>query len=142
MKFPRNSKLLRSPFDMAPFAAVLFLIVIFLMLGAILPIPGVPLRLPVATGLPGTDQPTIALAVAADGRCFLENQLVTEPQLAAGLHAAATASPAPLTLIINADQSVTYDQLMRVTLLAWRAGITNALLATQPAPGDTNAFRP
>ena len=31
---------------------------------------------------------------------------------------------------------------MRVTLLAWRAGITNALLATQPAPGDPNAFRP
>ena len=38
MKFPRNTRLLRSPFDVAPFATVLFLLVIFLMLGALLPV--------------------------------------------------------------------------------------------------------
>ena len=53
MKFPRNSKLLHSPFDMAPFAAVLFLLVIFLMLGALAPTSGLPLQLPVADNLPG-----------------------------------------------------------------------------------------
>ena len=37
MKFPRNAKLLRSPFDVAPFAAVFFLMVIFLLLMALLP---------------------------------------------------------------------------------------------------------
>ena len=52
MKFPRHSRLLRSPFDMAPFAAVLFLLVIFLMLGALLPTSGLPLRLPVADDCP------------------------------------------------------------------------------------------
>ena len=35
MKFPRNARLLRSPFDVAPFAAVFFLLVIFLMLAAL-----------------------------------------------------------------------------------------------------------
>ena len=47
MKFPRNARLLRSPFDVAPFVAVFFLLVIFLMLAALLPTPGLPLRLPV-----------------------------------------------------------------------------------------------
>ena len=46
MKFPRNAKILRSPFEMAPFAAVFFLLVIFLLLGALLPTPGIPLQLP------------------------------------------------------------------------------------------------
>ena len=36
MKFPRNSKILRSQFDMAPFAAVFFIIVIFVMLGTLM----------------------------------------------------------------------------------------------------------
>lgn len=142
MKFPRNSKLLRSPFDMAPFAAVLFLLVIFLMLGAFLPTPGVRLQLPVAAHLPGTDQPTIALAVDQSGRYFFENKLVIQEQLSRALRAAAAASPVPLTLIINADKSVTYDQLIQLTLLARNAGITNALLATLPASGADAAPRP
>ena len=142
MKFPRNSKLLRSPFDMAPFAAVFFLLVIFLLLGAFLPTPGFPLRLPVAANLPGTGGPTVSLAMDADGRCFFENQVMTQAQLAPKLHAAAAASPAPLTLIINADKQVTYDQLIQITLLARDAGITNALLATLPVAGARTAGAP
>ena len=46
MKFPRHSRLLRSSFDLAPFATVLFLLVMFLLLGAFLPTSGLPLRLP------------------------------------------------------------------------------------------------
>ena len=45
MKFPRNARLLRSPFDVAPFAAVFFLLVIFLLLAALLPVPGLSLQL-------------------------------------------------------------------------------------------------
>ena len=78
MKFPRNAKLLRSPFDMAPFAVVLFLLVIFLLLGALLPTPGLPLQLPLAAQLPGTDQPTVFMAVDESGRYFFANQMVTQ----------------------------------------------------------------
>ena len=85
MKFPRNSRLLRSSFDMAPFAAVLFLLVIFLMLGAFLPTSGLPLRLPVANDLPGTDQPTVAVAVDANGRFYFANQIVAEDKLKSAL---------------------------------------------------------
>ena len=91
MKFPRNSRLLRSSFDMAPFAAVLFLLVMFLMLGALMPVPGVnlSLQLPVADNLPGTGQPTVAVAVDANGRFYFANQIVAEDKLKSALKTAA-----------------------------------------------------
>jgi biopolymer transport protein ExbD len=132
MKFPRNSRLLRSPFDMAPFAAVLFLLVIFLMLGALVPVSGLPLRLPVADNLPGTDKPTVTVAVDATGRFYFANQIVAEDKLKSALKTAAKNSREPLTLVIQADKAVTYDQFIHLTLLARDAGIQNALLATLP----------
>jgi len=134
MKFPRNVRLLRSPFDVAPFAAVFFLLVIFLMLATLLPTPGLPLQLqpPTASDLPGTDKPTVAVAVDSGGRFYFANQIVSEPQLKLNLHAAAKNSRKPLTLVIHADKAVTYDQLVRLTLLGRDAGITNVLLATLP----------
>ena len=134
MKFPRNSRLLRSPFDLAPFAAVLFLLVIFLMLGALVPVPGVnlSLQLPVAENLPGTDNPTVAVAVDANGRFYFANQIVAEDKLKSVLKTAVQKSHAPLTLVIHADKTVTYDRLIHLTLLARDAGIQNALLATLP----------
>jgi biopolymer transport protein ExbD len=132
MKFPRNSRLLRSPFDMAPFAAVLFLLVIFMMLGALAPISGLPLRLPVADNLPGTDKPTVTVAVDVNGRFYFANQIITENNLKSALKTAAQRSRQPLTLVIQADQAVTYGQFVHLTLLARDAGIQNALLATLP----------
>jgi len=78
MKFPRNARIFRGQLDAAPFAAVLFLLVIFLMLGSLVYTPGVPLQLPVANDLPGTDKPTIAVAIDGNGRLFFENQGIEE----------------------------------------------------------------
>ena len=139
MKFPRNSRLLRSPFDMAPFAAVLFLLVIFLMLGALAPTSGLPLQLPVADDLPGTGKPTVTVAVDANGRFYFANQIVAEGKLIAALKSAAQKYREPLTLIIQADQAVTYGQFIHLTLLARDAGIQTALLATLPRPVTTPA---
>jgi biopolymer transport protein ExbD len=132
MKFPRNVRLLRSPFDLAPFAAVFFLVVIFLLLGALLPMPGLPLLPPSADNLPGTDRPTVAVAIDTEGRFYFANQIVTAKELNSRLATAVKISRAPLTLVIHADKSATYEQLARLTLLARDAGITNALLATLP----------
>jgi biopolymer transport protein ExbD len=132
MKFPRNTRLLRNPFDVAPFAAVFFLLVIFLMIAALLPTPGIPLQLPVAGDLPGTDKSNVSVAVDAGGRFYFANQIVSEAQLKLDLAAAAKKSRDPLTLVIHADKTVTYEQLVRLTLLARDAKITNSLLATLP----------
>jgi biopolymer transport protein ExbD len=134
MKFPRNTRLLRSPFDVAPFAAVFFLLVIFLLLGALLPVQGLRVQLqpPTASDLPGVNQPTVAVAIDSNGRFYFANQIVSESELKSNLAHAVKKSREPLTLVVHADKAVTYEQLVRLTLLARSVGIQNALLATLP----------
>jgi biopolymer transport protein ExbD len=139
MKFPRNAKILRSPFEMAPFAAMFFLLVIFMLLAALLPVPGVPLQLPVVNDLPGIDRPTVAMAVDSSGRFFFANQMVSDVQLGSDLRDAARKSRAPLTLVIHADKSVTEEQLIHLALLAGTNGIQSALLATLPGAAGAPA---
>jgi len=129
MKFPRNARILRSQLDAAPLAAVFFLLVIFLMLGTIVYKPGLQVRLPVANNLPGTDKPTITVAVDASNRLFFANRLVSEAELKLHLSHAVTNAPEPLTLVVQADKSVTFEYLTHLTLLARDAGIRDALLA-------------
>jgi biopolymer transport protein ExbD len=132
MKFPRNAKILRSHFDVAPFAAVFFLLVIFMMLGALIPTAGIPLQPPAADELPGIDQPAVAMAVDDQERLYFENQIVTERVLKNSLIVAAKSAHEPLTLIIHADKTVSYETIAHLSLLARDCGITNALLATLP----------
>ena len=132
MKFPRSAKIIRSHFDAAPVAAVFFLLVIFLMLSALIPTAGIPLRPPVAGELPGIDQPAVAMAVDDQERLYFENQIVTERILKNKLIVAAKSAHEPLTLIIHADRAVSYETLAHLSLLARDCGITNALLATLP----------
>ncbi len=141
MKFPRNAKILRSQFDVAPFAAVFFVIVIFLMLGALMPVQGLHTQLtpPTADNLPGVNQRTVSMAVDANGSLYFENQVVTERVLRTSLEAAHSSANEPLTLVIHADRSVNYETLTHLTLLARDCGITNALLATLPRVTDAPA---
>jgi biopolymer transport protein ExbD len=146
MKFPRNARILRSQLDMAPFAMVFFLLVIFVMLGSLAYTPGVRIQLPAADNLPGTDHPTVTVAEDAIGRLYFENQLIGEPELKLRLQAAAEHSSEPLTLVVQADKAVTQERLVHLTLLARDAGITDALLAVLPraidSPPDRAKARP
>ena len=143
MKFPRNAKIIRSHFDVAPFAAVFFCLMIFLLLGALIPTAGIPmqsLQPPLADNLPGTDKPTVAMAVDAQERLYFENQIVSERVLKTSLAAAVKGACEPLTLIIHADKAVSYDMIVHLSLLARDCnitnGITNVLLATLPRVAD------
>jgi len=142
MKFPRTAKILRSHFDVAPFAAVFFLLLIFLMLGALIPTAGIPLQPPGADNLPGIGGPTIAMAVDGQNRLYFENQIVTERVLKTSLAAAAGGAREPLTLVIHADKAVSYETIVRLSLLARDCGITNALLATLPPRMEDAPLKP
>lgn len=138
MKFPRSAKILRSQFDVAPFAAVFFCLLILLLLGMMLPVPGIPLSPPTANDLPGVAGPTVSMAVDSQGRLYFENQIRTERVLKTCLKVAVKkASPGIPTLVIHADKRVTYQQLAHLALLAREVGITNSLLATLPRLTDT-----
>lgn len=134
MKFPRNAKIFSGRLDIAPVAGVFFLLGLFVLLGVLVYTPGAQIRLPVAADLPGTDQATIAVAVDAGGRFYFENQIVPETLLGPRLASAVKQSSSPLTLLVQADRAVSYDIIIRLTLLARAAGVKNALLATAPPP--------
>ena len=137
MKFPRNARLLRSQLDVAPFAVVFFLLVIFIMLESLVYTPGarLVLQLPRAKGEASTDGPTVSVALDADGRLYYQNQWIEENALRDRLQEAARKSPEPLRLVVLADKSVSWDRLLRLSLLAREAGIPEATLATLHGPG-------
>jgi biopolymer transport protein ExbD len=143
MKFPRNARISRSQLDVAPFAAVFFLLVIFMMLGSLVYTPGarLELRLPQANGLSGTDKPTVSVAIDADGRLYYDNQWTEEAALSKRLRAVVQKSAEPLTLVVQADSSVPYGTCLHLALLARDAGISEAILATLPRPYAAPAAR-
>ena len=132
MKFPRRAKLFRNPFDMTAYAAVFFLMVIFLVLGAQRYTPGVRIELPVAGDLPGTDKIPVKVALDENGFYYYQNQIIDESALKAQFTNAVSTSVGPLILVIHADRAVRQERVVRLALLARNAGIPEALLATLP----------
>ncbi len=132
MKFPRNARIFRGQLEAAPFGSVFFLLLIFVLLSSRLYTPGVRVELPPGEDLPGTDQPTIAVAMDASGQFYFENQMVRTNELLSQLREAAKQSPEPLTLVVQADKSVPYEKVLGLGLLTMKAGITNILCATLP----------
>ena len=143
MKFSRNARIFRGHLDAAPLAGVFFLLVMFLALSSNLVFtPGISVNLPQGGDLPGTDKPTVVVAVDAGGLLYFENQIVTEKQLRERLSNAVRKSPEPLTLVVQNDKEVKVDVLVRVSLLAAQAGIKEALVATRPPTFSTSTVLP
>ena len=132
MKFPRNARIFRGQLDVTSFVTVFFLLALFLMLASLVYTPGVRVELPVASDLPGTDKPTVKVALDKEGRLYFKDQTIAEEDLKAGLQQAVRTSAEPLTLLILMDKEVTYESWLRLTLLARDAGISESLLATLP----------
>jgi biopolymer transport protein ExbD len=132
MKFPRNVRIAKGSFDAAPWVTVMFLLVIFVMLGGLLYTPGVRIQLPVAQDLPGTDKPTITVALDAAGGLYYQNQKIADQALLVRLKDFAREAPEKPVLVVQADKGVSYDKLVRLTQMARAAGIDEAVLATLP----------
>lgn len=132
MKFPRRTRLLRNPFDATAYAGVFFLLVLFVAFGSRLYTPGVKIDLPSADNLPGTDKPTVTVAMDQSGRCYFQNQIVEESALKVQLINIVAHATEPLTIVIQADKNVRHADLLKLALLARDAGITESLLATLP----------
>jgi len=132
MKFPRNARIFRGQLDVAPFAIVFLLLVLFMMLSSLIYTPGVHLQLPVADDLPGTEKPPLSVALDKDGRLYFENQRVEENDLKTRLHSVATNSADPLVVLVHADEAVALKTLIHLELLLRDAGISEARLATLP----------
>jgi biopolymer transport protein ExbD len=132
MKFPRNARIFRGQLDVAPFAIVFLLLVLFMMLSSLIYTPGVHLQLPVADDLPGTEKPPLSVAIDKDGRLYFENQRVEENDLKTRLRSVATNSAEPLVVLVHADEAVALKTSVHLELLLRDAGISEARMATLP----------
>ena len=127
MKFPRNARIFRGQLDVAPFAMVFFLLVMFMMLSSLVYTPGVRLELPRADGMVALEKPSVSVAIDAAGRLYFENQLIEENELRARLRHAVKSSSEPLALVIAADKSVPHERVIGLARLARDAGILEAV---------------
>ena len=142
MRFARNTKVFRGQLDAAPYAGVFFLLAIFLLLNSSFVFtPGIPIQLPEAAALPGTLNPTIAVAIDDSSRIYFDNQFTSEAALKQSLSRAVAATP-DLTLVIQAHKNVKLDTLARVLLVAQEAGVKTALPATRPPPASAAGGAP
>jgi biopolymer transport protein ExbD len=135
MRFPRNLRVFRGQLDPAPYAGVFFLLVIMLLLSSSFVFtPGVPIALPEAANLPGTQNASVIVAVDEGGQLYFQDQVTDQGRLAGKFAEMAAQTKEPLTLIIQADKNVKYEVVVRLALLARSAGIKEALLETRPPP--------
>jgi biopolymer transport protein ExbD len=133
MRYPRNKQIFRGQLDVAAFAGVLFIMLIFVLLHSQLVFtPGVPIRLPEVEDLPGVIGRTIVVAVDGSGQYYFDNQLTPERLLRQRLIEEVNGSREAVTLVIQADKQVSWDNLARLGLLARKAGVKDAVLATRP----------
>lgn len=115
MKFPRNARIFRGQLDMAPFAGVFFLLIMFLLLASLVSTPGIQIDLPTvsAADLSGASGPTIEVQVGRNGQIYIQNQLVNLDELRRRLREAAQSAQAAqsgskaaqaLTLVLYLDK--------------------------------------
>ena len=139
MRFPRHKQIFRGQLDVAAFAGVLFIMLIFVLLRSqIVFTPGVPIRLPEADDMPGVVGETRVVAVDAGGQFYFDNQITPERILQQRLKEEVLASREPITLIIQADESVSAKKIKELLVLARRAGVRDAAWATRPPASVTD----
>ena len=134
MRFPRNLRPFTGQLDVAPFAGVLLLLVLFLLLHtSIAPTPGVRIRLPAVEGVDAS-APTPALVVTIDQQelWYFEHQAVQEHELKDRLAARIREGRRPPTLLIQADESVRQTAILRLAAIARAAGVREVVLGTRP----------
>ena len=139
MRFSRKIRILNGQPDYAGLACVLLILVMFMKLAPSTFTSGLRVQLPLSGELPGSDKPTVNVAVDAKGKLFYRNEELTEAALGIRLAAAVTNAGEPITLVIQADKSVPNERLIQLGTLARKAGIHDAVLATLPRLVDAPA---
>jgi biopolymer transport protein ExbD len=139
MRFPRNKQIFRGQLDVAAFAGVMFILLVFILLHSQLVFtPGVPIRLPVADELPGVIGRSLVVSIDAQGQFYFDNQITHERVLRQRLSERVMESGEPWTLIIQADEAVSSGRVMELMALARKAGIKDAAWGTRPSHSSTN----
>jgi len=130
MKFKRGVELAKGRIDLAPLVDVVFLLIIFFMLtSSFVRQPGIMVRLPKAITSEALEEKNLIITITAEGNIFLEEELISQDELASKLEEAAlTERP----ILIKADQNSSLGSVVEVWDLCRKSGISRVNIATKP----------
>lgn len=139
IRFERQVRWFSGQLDVAAFACVFFLLVIFLvLLTHLAPVPGVRIDLPeAALTEPPSGVDWLVVVADKEGRLFFNQQVISEADLAGALAdalaARTTGGTSNVELVLQADTEVSLGQLARFYALSRQAGLTRLKLQTRPS---------
>ncbi len=121
-----------SEINVTPLVDVMLVLVVIFILTAPLLASAIRLDLPTAEGTQAAGAPKfLTLVLAPDGRAHLDDQPVTNAQLAERLAAAARTSR-DTEIQLRADRSVPYGRVVEVMGLAHQAGLQRIGFVAEP----------
>lgn len=134
MRLPRNSRIFRGQWDVAPFAGVFFLILIMIVVCSPLVFqPGVSIELPLGDASSELEGPRLVVAIDQAGIVYYRNQAIDDLELRAQLASDARRIDEEATLVVMADARAAYEVILRVARLGREAGLKQAFLSTRTA---------
>ncbi len=115
---------------------ILVLLIIFMATTAFVKETGLNLKLPPAKSSQSAAQTThdLTIALSRDGKLYLDNQPLSEAQLASALRAQVKKNP-QTHVVIKGDASIAYERVVRVMDVARGAGLTSVALGTRLLEG-------
>ena len=130
----RTAQARRARIEIVPLMDVMFLLLSFFIYVTMRMVMhgGIPVDLAAAKSAePVTrDQRLAYLSIAADGRAFLDEQPMTDDELATALHQLKTRA-VPVTVVLNADRAVTHARVVQVLDLARQADVGQVVFAVE-----------
>ena len=121
-----------SEINMIPFIDVMLVLLIIFIITVPVMKHAVNVELPRASNEKEVVQPqTLRLSVKADGTYWLDDQPVSDEQLAARLQAAGQENPQP-DLHIRGDRDVRYERVAQAMAAAQQAGLKKIGFITEP----------
>ncbi len=128
--------------NVTPMVDVMLVLLIIFMVTAPLLTSGVPVDLPKVSAKPvNSDAEPLTVSVNAEGKIFLQDQVLELTDLVTKLQAIAK-NNAERRIFVRGDKSVSYGTILQVMGTITEGGFTKvALLAEQPAPGPSPALQ-
>lgn len=122
--------------NVTPLVDVMLVLLIVFMVAAPMMMVGVPVQLPrTSAARIAQTAPPVVVTVARDGRVFLRQDEVPEPELGGRLRALREAEANDAPVYVRGDRAVPYGEVMRVMGRVSAAGITRVSLIAEGDPG-------
>lgn len=128
MRFKRHVELEKGQLDVTPLInVVLQLLIFFILTSNFVFQPGIKVNLPKAVTSEVVQDKSLILLVTADNHIYLNDRLITMPELSSRLKVAAKENK---PLLIKADRRTYLDKVVAVLDLCRREGVSQINIAT------------